>query len=153
MELVMKVWRTLTRVRARSLSWLLQHLSLMSNSCQVELWELRSGPRLLANVTLTLMERWGILEPSAFCSCVGKIWSWSFKNSLWGYCFGFIPFVALEGRSKYVSSNILYSVQVKEWLVFEDQNRTSFWCQLVFTFIIGKKNYKKINSNMSLCYE
>lgn len=36
MELVMKTWRTLTRVRARPRSRLLQHLSVTSSYCQME---------------------------------------------------------------------------------------------------------------------
>lgn len=96
---------------------------------------------------LTLMDPCSTSELLVFAVCC-KIRNKNSKNPPWGCFFGSAPFIILGDRRKCVFFNILYSVQEKERPLFECQIRTSFWYQLVFTLVIGKKNYKKISTSM-----
>lgn len=105
------------------------------------------NPPSLADVTLTLMEHCSTLELSVFAVVLRLELQKPILSMLhWLHSIHYIG-----GRSTNVFSNILHTVQEKEWPISECQNGPSFEYQLVIILITGKKNYKKINSINIYC--
>ena len=122
----MKTWRTLTRVRARPRSRLLQHLSVTSSYCQMEGGGLPVSPVSLADVTFRLMEHGSGLELLVFAVawiCYEARTSKTHSEDV-ALALSYSLYWVVVAQMHFPT--FLHSVQEKEWLIFECQNRHLF---------------------------
>ena len=108
------------------------------------------NPPSLADVTLTLMEHCSTLELLVFAAVLVSCEARTSKTH--SERVALAPFYSLywvvEAQIYFPTFCILYRRKNGQYLC---QNGPSFEYQLVIILIIGKKNYKKINSISTYC--